>query len=218
MEWNGYGIRVRADIASTPSRREVSERAAPPVRRRRARRPPRSWLAGRAGFRNVQGHPVRAFRRRVWHPAVEAARLAPLRVHDLRHGRRSVDCGRGVAEGDRGPGGAHVGDDRPRPVRAPVPRPRGPCRRRARRDGARRAPRHGRRRRAAPSPVPSPQTLPCAARRAVRAARSGSRCGADVARATDGLRVSRRCAGQSGGGRGFEPLTPSASRKVGPVR
>jgi integrase len=38
-------------------------------------------------FPSVQGHPVRAslFRRRVWHPAVDAAGLAPLRVHDLRH-------------------------------------------------------------------------------------------------------------------------------------
>jgi hypothetical protein len=34
-----------------------------------------------------RGGPVRAspFRRRIWHPAVEAAGLAPLRIHDLRH-------------------------------------------------------------------------------------------------------------------------------------
>jgi integrase len=38
-------------------------------------------------FPSAQGHTVRAslFRRRVWHPAVVAAGLAPLRVHDLRH-------------------------------------------------------------------------------------------------------------------------------------
>jgi integrase len=38
-------------------------------------------------FPAPHGGPVRAslFRRRVWHPAVEAAGLAPLRIHDLRH-------------------------------------------------------------------------------------------------------------------------------------
>src|SRR5512133_3010291 len=38
-------------------------------------------------FPAPQGGPVRAslFRRRVWHPAVEAAGLTRLRVHDLRH-------------------------------------------------------------------------------------------------------------------------------------
>jgi integrase len=38
-------------------------------------------------FPAARGGPVRAslFRRRVWHPAVDAAGLAPLRLHDLRH-------------------------------------------------------------------------------------------------------------------------------------
>ncbi len=38
-------------------------------------------------FQSPQGHPVRPtlFRRRSWQPAVEAAGLAPLRIHDLRH-------------------------------------------------------------------------------------------------------------------------------------
>jgi len=38
-------------------------------------------------FPAPQGGPIRAslFRRRVWHPAVEAVGLTPLRVHDLRH-------------------------------------------------------------------------------------------------------------------------------------
>jgi integrase len=38
-------------------------------------------------FRSPEGHPVRPglFRRRFWNPAVTAAGLAPLRVHDLRH-------------------------------------------------------------------------------------------------------------------------------------
>jgi integrase len=38
-------------------------------------------------FRSPEGHAVRPglFRRRFWNPAVHAAQLAPLRVHDLRH-------------------------------------------------------------------------------------------------------------------------------------
>lgn len=38
-------------------------------------------------FRSPDGHPVRQslFRRRFWVPAVEAAGVAPLRIHDLRH-------------------------------------------------------------------------------------------------------------------------------------
>lgn len=38
-------------------------------------------------FRSPDGHPIRPglFRRRFWHPAVEAAGLEPLRIHDLRH-------------------------------------------------------------------------------------------------------------------------------------
>lgn len=38
-------------------------------------------------FRSPEGHPVRPglFRRRFWNPAVTAADLTPLRVHDLRH-------------------------------------------------------------------------------------------------------------------------------------
>jgi integrase len=38
-------------------------------------------------FPAPRGGPVRAslFRRRTWHPAVEAAALTPLRIHDLRH-------------------------------------------------------------------------------------------------------------------------------------
>lgn len=38
-------------------------------------------------FQSPHGHPIRPtlFRRRSWTPAVEAADLAPLRIHDLRH-------------------------------------------------------------------------------------------------------------------------------------
>ncbi len=38
-------------------------------------------------FVSPEGHPIRPtlFRRRFWNPAVEAAGLAPLRIHDLRH-------------------------------------------------------------------------------------------------------------------------------------
>jgi integrase len=38
-------------------------------------------------FTSPDGHPIRPtlFRRRFWAPAVEAAELAPLRIHDLRH-------------------------------------------------------------------------------------------------------------------------------------
>jgi integrase len=43
-------------------------------------------------FPAPRGGPVRAslFRRRVWHPAVKAAGLTPLRVHDLRHSAISL--------------------------------------------------------------------------------------------------------------------------------
>jgi integrase len=42
---------------------------------------------GELVFSAPEGGPVRAslFRRRFWHPAVDAAGLAPLRLHDLRH-------------------------------------------------------------------------------------------------------------------------------------
>lgn len=38
-------------------------------------------------FASPEGHPIRPslFRQRFWHPAVDAAGLAPLRIHDLRH-------------------------------------------------------------------------------------------------------------------------------------
>jgi integrase len=38
-------------------------------------------------FPSPRGHPIRQslFRRRIWQPAVEAADLTPLRIHDLRH-------------------------------------------------------------------------------------------------------------------------------------
>jgi integrase len=38
-------------------------------------------------FASPEGHPIRPtlFRRRFWNPAVKAAGLAPLRIHDLRH-------------------------------------------------------------------------------------------------------------------------------------
>jgi len=38
-------------------------------------------------FTSPEGQPVRPtlFRRRFWSPAVEAAELPPLRIHDLRH-------------------------------------------------------------------------------------------------------------------------------------
>jgi integrase len=43
--------------------------------------------ADRLVFQSPEGLPIRAtlFRRRFWAPAVEAAELAPLRIHDLRH-------------------------------------------------------------------------------------------------------------------------------------
>lgn len=47
----------------------------------------RSTDAGQLVFTSPEGHPVRPtlFRRRFWKPAVDAAGLAPLRIHDLRH-------------------------------------------------------------------------------------------------------------------------------------
>ena len=43
--------------------------------------------SGQLVFRSPDGHPIRPglFRRRFWNPAVEAAGLSPLRIHDLRH-------------------------------------------------------------------------------------------------------------------------------------
>jgi integrase len=43
--------------------------------------------SGQLVFLSPDGHPIRPglFRRRFWNPAVEAAGLSPLRIHDLRH-------------------------------------------------------------------------------------------------------------------------------------
>ena len=47
----------------------------------------RQLAADRLVFQSPEGLPIRAtlFRRRFWAPAVEAAGLSPLRIHDLRH-------------------------------------------------------------------------------------------------------------------------------------
>jgi integrase len=52
-----------------------------------ARRAPRDRRAWGLVFTAPDGGPVRPslFRRRVWRPAVRAAGLEPLRIHDLRH-------------------------------------------------------------------------------------------------------------------------------------
>jgi hypothetical protein len=61
-------------------------------------------------FRSPEGHAVRPglFRRRFWNPAVHAAHLAPLRVHDLRHTAVAFWIAAGVTpKTDRDPGGPH---------------------------------------------------------------------------------------------------------------
>jgi hypothetical protein len=58
------------------------------VRRRRTRAARNVNVSmDRLVFQSPEGLPIRAtpFRRRFWTPAVDAAELAPLRIHDLRH-------------------------------------------------------------------------------------------------------------------------------------
>lgn len=74
------------------------------------------------------GGPVRLslWRRRFWHPAVEAAGLAPLRVHDLPHTAVAFWIAAGLTPGrHRQAGRAHLGRHRPGPLRPFGARERG---------------------------------------------------------------------------------------------
>ena len=61
-------------------------------------------------FPTPRGGPVRAslFRRRVWHPAVEIAGLAPLRVHDLRHTAVALWIAAGASPKEIAAGAGHA--------------------------------------------------------------------------------------------------------------
>ena len=81
----GDRTRVRPLLGSTEDPRAASDHDAGPPRRS-ARRPTWGHLEGRAGLHCTEGWaaPVLAFRQQVWMPAVEAAGLGHLRIHDLR--------------------------------------------------------------------------------------------------------------------------------------
>jgi len=71
--------KTKAAVRSVPVPRFVADEL--------SRLAPTNVVPGDLVFRSPEGSPVRAtlFRRRFWAPAVNAAELSPLRIHDLRH-------------------------------------------------------------------------------------------------------------------------------------
>jgi integrase len=107
-------VEVKGGLAENPPKTKAGRRSVPVPRfvLEALEEQIKGLEPGELVFRSPQGDQIRArqFRKRFWSPAIEAAGLAPLRIHDLRHTAVSfwIDAGANPKEIARRAGHASV--------------------------------------------------------------------------------------------------------------